>query len=215
MHEIPELIACEECDAVYHRLSLTSNEVALCLRCGAELERNIYYQSKRVLPLTIASLIVYFIANAFPIVELELQGLKNQTTLIGAVISLNREGMTWVSFIVLITTIIFPLIELLIMLYLFAPITQYRNQSTYNILLRWVQTFRRWGMIEVFLLGVIVALIKLSHLATVLPGIALWAFAALALLLAAVFSINPRYIWQMSMFEESTVFEKKEKANGE
>ena len=60
---------------------------------------------------------------------------------------------------------------------------------------RLVQAFRPWGMIEVFMLGVLVALVKLSHLAHVLPGIALWAFAVLTVLMATILSFDPRTLW--------------------
>jgi paraquat-inducible protein A len=50
-------------------------------------------------------------------------------------------------------------------------------------------------MVEIFLLGVIVAFVKLTSMATVVPGIALWAFGALAFALTAMFSFNPRCIY--------------------
>jgi len=62
-------------------------------------------------------------------------------------------------------------------------------------LLHLMQYVRPWGMIEVFLLGVLVALVKLSNIANVLPGVALWAFAALTIVLTVVVSFNPRYLW--------------------
>ena len=120
MQEVSDLIACEECDAVYSRISLGRNEAAFCRCCGVELERDMSSHSRRVLPLTIAGLFMYIIANAFPILEMELHGLVNQTTLIGSVLALNAEGMHLVAFLVLATTILFPLIQLLALIYLLA-----------------------------------------------------------------------------------------------
>ena len=76
----------------------------------------------QVLPLTVASLIMFIIANVFPIVAVELQGIPSQTTLLGAVLKLNGEGMPFVASAVLSTTILFPLFQLLILLYLFIPL---------------------------------------------------------------------------------------------
>ena len=56
-------------------------------------------------------------------------------------------------------------------------------------------------MVEVFLLGTIVAYVKLVKMATVVPGIALLAFGALTILLAAVLSFDPRHIWWMALQE--------------
>ena len=61
-----------------------------------------------------------------------------------------------------------------------------------------MQSLRPWGMIEVFLLGVLVAIVKLSSMATVVPGPALWAFVALTVLLTAVLSFDPRAFWEMA-----------------
>jgi len=66
-----------------------------------------------------------------------------------------------------------------------------------RLLLRLMQMVRPWGMVEVFLLGVLVALVKLSNMANVLPGVALWSFAALTILLTVVVSFNPRYLWHL------------------
>ena len=195
MHERPDLIVCEQCDAVYRKPLLAPAEIARCLRCEAELERHTGSRTERLLPLTVASLIMFVIANSFPIVEIEVQGMSNQTTLLGAVLSLGQEGMSLVALLVLATTILFPLLQLLILLYVLWPMRSARPGVKRLLLL--MQAVRPWGMVEVFLLGVLVALVKLSNMATVLPGVALWAFAALTILLTAVISFNTRYLWRL------------------
>ncbi len=170
-----------------------------CTRCGTELERHPGDQHKRILPLTVASLIMFAIANLFPIVEMELRGLRSQTTLAGAVVALSNEGMSLVAMLVLATTILFPLMQLLILLWLLVPLTRRTQPRGFALLVRTMQSLRPWGMIEVFLLGVLVALVKLSSMATVLPGPALWAFVALTVLLTAVLAFDPRGFWEMAM----------------
>jgi len=197
MQERPDLIICEECDAVHRRPVLGRAEVARCQRCGAELERDMGSRLQRLLPLTLASLIMFVIANSFPIVEIELQGLTGQTTLLGAVIALSQDGMSLVALLVLATTILFPLVQLLILMYLLLPKGHHVHRPGIRVLLRLMQAVRPWGMVEVFLLGVLVALVKLSNIADVLPGMALWAFAALTILLTVVVSFNPRYLWRL------------------
>jgi paraquat-inducible protein A len=201
MQEIPDLIACDECDAIHRRIAMDKNEIAFCGCCGAELERDMRFLGRRVLPLTIAGLFMYVIANIFPIVEMELQGIASRTTLLGAVFSLNSQEMPLVAFLVLVTTILFPLMQLLSLIYLFASITRSGYHPGFNLLARMIQTLRPWVMMEVFLLGAIVAFVKLTSMATVLPGVALWALGTLAILLASIFSFNPRYIWQISLPE--------------
>ena len=199
MQKVPDLIACEECDTIHRRLVLGYNEIALCSCCGAELERDMGSHGKRLLPLTIASLFMYIIANVFPIVEMELHGLASRTTIMGAVASLNAQGMPLVAFLVLATTILFPLFQLVSLVYLLVSINTTRHPPGLNLLVRMIQTLRPWVMVEVLLLGVIVAFVKLTNMAAVVPGPALWALGALALLLASVFSFNPRYMRRIAL----------------
>lgn len=203
MQEVPDLLACEECDAVHRRSTLDRKEVAFCSCCGAELERDMSAYGTSVLPLAIASLFMYVIANVFPIVEMELQGIASRTTLIGSVFFLNSEGMPFVASLVLATTVLFPLLQLLALIYLLVSAARSGYHPAFNLLARLLQTLRPWGMVEVFLLGVIVALVKLTNMATVIPGVALWAFGALTVLLAAVSSFNPRYIWRIALMKQA------------
>jgi paraquat-inducible protein A len=197
MRERAELIACEGCDAVYRRTPLRAREVAHCTRCGSELERHAGDPRRRILPLTVASLIMFVIANLFPIVEIELRGLRSQTTLTGAVIALTAEGMSVVALLVLATTILFPLLQLCILAWLLVPLARDRRAPGFAWLVRAMQSLRPWGMVEVFLLGVLVAIVKLSSMATVVAGPALWAFVALTVLLTSVLSFDPRGFWEL------------------
>lgn len=205
MQEVTDLIACEECDAIHCRLVLGHNEVALCGCCGAALERDMSVHSRRALPLTIASLLMFVIANVFPIVEMQFQGNVNQTTIIGAVFSLNAAQMPGVALLVLFTIILFPLMQLLAMMYLLVAVkrTEYHHPE-FNFVARLVQIVRPWAMVEVFLLGTLVAYVKLTSMATVVPGTALLAFGALTILLTAVLSFNPRHIWRMAVQDKGT-----------
>lgn len=202
MQKRPDLIVCEECDAVYRRPSLGHCEVARCLRCDAELDRNTGRRLERLLPLTVGALVLFVIANAFPIVTIELQGLTNDTTLAGAVLALARDGMSEVALLVAATTLLFPLIQMLVLFYLLLPSSRLQRPPGFVLLLRLMQLARPWGMIEVFMLGVLVALIKLSNMAEVIPGPALWSFGALTVLLTAVVSFNPRYLWHLCQQEQ-------------
>lgn len=195
MQEVPDLIACEGCDALYTRPVLRGREIARCARCGTELERHPGRKVERMLPLTIASLVLFAIANAFPIVEIELGGSTSQSTLIGAVIALATGGRGLVALIVLSTTILFPLLQLTVLFYLLMPSRTPGPPVGFDWLVRAIQSVRPWGMIEVFLLGVLVAIIKLSSMAIIVPGPALWAFVALTLLLTAILSFDPRGLW--------------------
>lgn len=197
MQARPDLIVCEQCDAVHRRALLKAGEIARCLRCGAELERDTGSRAQHLLPLTVTGLILFAIAHSFPIVAIELQGLSSTTTLLGAVMALYQEQMALVALLVLATTTVLPLTQLLILFYVLLPMSRHISRPALPFLLRLLYRVRPWAMVDVFLLGVLVALVKLSNMAKVLPGIALWAFAALTVVFTMVLSFPPRSLWRM------------------
>lgn len=191
-----KLIACRECGQLQRETELPPGGAASCCRCGALLYRNHAGSLDRPLALLLAAAIVFVLANAFPIVGIEAQGNRIATTLYGAVQTLWREEMHLIAGLVLFTAILAPAFELgitlavLVLLYVGAP---WRGLPW---LLRLVLALEPWSMIEVFMLGVLVSVAKLSHSATIVPGIALWAYAALMVLLAAATAaMNPHALW--------------------
>lgn len=198
MKQMRGLVVCEGCDAVYQRPALRPREIAHCQHCATELARHPGMQQRRLLPLAVACLILFAIANLFPIVEISLQGLRSQTTLAGAVLTLAGEGMQVVALLVLATTLLFPLLQLCALCYLLVPLARGQRPPGFAGLVGLLQALRPWGMIEVFMLGVLVAVIKLSGMASVVAGPALWAFIGLTVLLTVVVAFDPRGFWELA-----------------
>jgi paraquat-inducible protein A len=151
------------------------------------------------LALALAACIVFIIANAFPIAIIDAQGHENGSTLLGAVRLLWQQDMQLISVLVFLTTIIVPALELLVFSSLLLLLRLGHPLQTMRRLpraLRVVLHARPWSMIEVFMLGVLVSLVKLAHLASLSLGVALWAYGALMLLLAALSAtVDIRKIW--------------------
>jgi paraquat-inducible protein A len=190
------LIACHECDLLQRELNLPPGGTARCVRCKATLYRNRTASLDPALAYAIAGVILYVIANAFPVVGLQVKGEIVQTTLFGAARALYADGMKTLAALVLVTTVIAPLIELLAMLGLLLPLRFGRPSRHSARLFRAMRAIQPWRMVEVMMLGVLVALVKLAHMAEVIPGIALWSLAALVILLAAcVATFDPRPLW--------------------
>lgn len=191
-----DLLTCPRCDALHHRLPLRRGEKAVCRRCGSAIDRRHRLSPEQVLALVVAALLVYAIANAFPIVDLQVQGLSNSATLFGSVLALWSEGRWLMAVLVFATTQLFPLVDLLGMLALLLAATRARRRPAWFApLLRFILGLRPWGMTEVFMLGVVVSLVKLSGMAHILPGAALWAFSALTIIMAFILSFHPRQLW--------------------
>jgi len=189
------LIACPECDALHQRVSLSLGEAARCQRCGAVLYRRPRLRNEHVLALVLTALVALAIAHSFPIVALTLSGIPSSTTLIGSIHSLWGEGRPTMAVLVFATALLFPLLDLLSILSLLLS-NQIRLLAGWRApLSRFVRALRPWGMTEVFVLGVLVSLVKLSHIARVVPGVAMWAFAVAAVLLAVIGSFDLRSLW--------------------
>jgi paraquat-inducible protein A len=191
LNSAPNLIACHDCDLLQREPLLPPGGVAVCGRCGAVLYRNNPGNIERTLALTIAAAILFAISNAFPIVGIESQGNHNASTLFGAVLTLWDDHMELVAGLVFMTTMLVPALELVVMIFLLAA------PRPSPLVLRLVLAARPWAMVEVFMLGLLVSVQKLSHLATIVPGIALWSFGALMVLFAGLTAtFNANDLWR-------------------
>jgi paraquat-inducible protein A len=190
------IIACHECDLLLREVPLSPNGVALCRCCGAQLYRNTPDSLNRTLVFSLTAAILFIIANVFPILGIEIQGTRNATNLYGAVRSIWNQEMRMISSLVCVTTILIPAIELTMFIYLLLPLCLRRKPPGIALNLRILQSIKPWGMVEVFMLGVLVSLVKLTDSFSIIPGVALWAFGGLTLFFAAVAaSFNPRDVW--------------------
>lgn len=192
------LTACHECDLLQREPILPPGGIACCVRCNAVLFRHTPDLVDRGLAWTLAAAILFVVANFFPIVGLEVQGTLNATSLYGAVERIWDNDMQGVAALVFITTILIPAMEISLMLYLLLPLKYGWLPGETKLILRVLQSVRPWSMTQVFILGVLVALVKLAHLAHVVPGVALWAFGGLILsLTAAIANFNAHEVWKL------------------
>jgi paraquat-inducible protein A len=190
------LIACHECDLLQQSRALPMGGTARCARCGAVLYRRKRNSLDRVLALTIAGLILFTVANVYPFLTFRLEAQKQETTLVTGIIELYNQGMWIVAGVVLLTSILMPLLELTGTLYVLLPLKFNRRPWSLPLFFRMVRIFKPWGMMEVFMLGILVAFVKLSKMASIIPGMALYAFMLLIFVLAAsAASLDPHIVW--------------------
>lgn len=193
---IDNFIVCHECDQLQRKIALPPGGAATCCRCNALLYRNRRTTPASSLALLLAAAIVFVLANAFPIFSIEMHGIRNATTLFGAVQALWHKDMPLISALVLFTTILAPSVELSTFIGVLSLLHFRRGCWALPWLLRLMLALEPWSMIEVFMLGVLVSLVKLWHMMNIVPGIALWAYAALMVLLAAATAtLDARELW--------------------
>lgn len=190
------LIACHHCDLLHRVQPLAHGGVAQCMRCGTVLYRRKKDSLNRTLALTIAGLILFIVANTYPFLAMKSEGLVQETTLLAGVKELYTQNMWELAALVLFTTFLTPFIQISGMLYVLLPLKFNRLPWRLPVIFRFLQNIQPWGMMEVFMLGILVAIVKLAKMASIIPGIALYSFAALIIVLAgAVASLDPDIVW--------------------
>jgi paraquat-inducible protein A len=152
---------------------------------------------ERTRALAVAAAVLFVISNSFPFLTFDMQGRETETTLATGVSDLWQEGYGELAALVLATTIVAPLFQILLLLYLLLPLRYRRVVWRLPHAFRVLRRAQPWSMMEVFLLGILVAIVKLSGQASVVPGVALWSFGLLMLVLAgAVASFDPHVMWE-------------------
>lgn len=191
------LMACHECDLLQHIPRQRQGGRARCRRCDAVLHRSVRDSLDRTLALTFAGLILFIVANSFPFLAFKMQGQVTQTTLATGVIDLYHQGMWELALLVLLTSILVPLLQLLLLLYILLPIKFNRTPWKLAQAFRFLLSLGPWGMMEVFMLGILVSVVKLLDMAQIVPGLALWSFAILIFVLAgAAATLDPEIVWE-------------------
>jgi paraquat-inducible protein A len=152
--------------------------------------------------LALTCAVVFVLAIVFPLVSMNVHGDTVSTTLPRAVWALHEHDMTALALLVLVTTLLAPAIHIAAILTLLVCLRLRWGQHQFARLFRLAQTIRNWGMIDVLMLGILVSLVKLAAMATVVPGVALWSFAALLVLLTLLSSsVSSRDLWHWSQEE--------------
>jgi paraquat-inducible protein A len=198
------LIGCPHCDLMQRLPNLAPGASARCPRCDKELWRRREDALNRTLALTIAAALLYVIANSVPMLGLTIVGREASTTVLGGAEHLWQEGQEIVAGLVLLTAVIAPGLQIGLMLAIVLAALRERPPRWVGTLLRHQPTTRTWSMIEVMMLGVLVALVKIADYATVIPGMALFVLWVLVFLLAGMqASFDPRELWERIEWAEA------------
>lgn len=205
LSELPleKLVACHECDLLMRKPQLADGERAECPRCGFELYSHRHQVVRRSLALVIAALLLYVPANFMPIMRLNLLGQSTQDTVWSGVLSLYESGMRGVALVVFLCSMAIPLLKLLCQLAVLLSIRWDIGRSYGLLLYRIYHHLRDWGMLEVYLMGILVAIVKLRDLADLSLGLGLGCF--IGLLLVQVWlevTMSPHQMWEALAGEE-------------
>jgi paraquat-inducible protein A len=191
------VIACPDCDLLNQLPALAPGESASCMRCDATLSRNPKEGLDRGLAFTWTAVMLFVVANVFPFLSFGMEGVKTDTTLVSGIVGLYQQEMYFVAAVVGFTTVIVPTVVLAGLMYLLLPLQSGRCLPGAELLLRWMVSLRPWNMVEIFMIGIIVAAVKLHKMAALVPGVAAWSFMLLIFAFAFISAnIDLRVLWE-------------------
>lgn len=197
------LTACPQCDLMQYEVNLSAGEKALCSRCNALLYKNTAVHHNQEIAFTISAIVMLVIANLFPIATIVVQGQVIEATLFGIVQTLVMQQQNLLAILIFITLLLAPILEVLTMAYLLSQLKwgwpKHHIVHAYRLHL----TAKTWVLVDVFMLGVLVALVKLTPIVIVKVDIAVWAFAGLITLLTGLAqAFDARKIWSQIEFHQ-------------
>jgi paraquat-inducible protein A len=191
-----ERVACIQCDLLVALRELAGGERATCPRCGNLLASRTKNGLAGSLAFALAGAVLLVMANAFPFLALKASGLEHVMTLPRTALEIYREGYGAMAVIVFGVIVAVPGLMIGILI---ALLTALRRDSKApwlvpaGRLLFWLSP---WSMSEVFVIGVIVSLVKIGHMATVILGVSFWAYVAFAICFtAAMASLDRIAVW--------------------
>ncbi|MBV4537949.1 MULTISPECIES: paraquat-inducible protein A [Pseudomonas] len=197
MAHAAQFIICEHCDCVYEKVPLAKHQKTVCSRCAGVLQRYNGLTVQQRLALSITAAMLWLFANFYPVMSISMQGLKNSATLWDSVLALSQGPITFMAMVAAIAIIIAPAFQLVLLTWVLTFALAQRRAPGFKLAMRWLETLRPWSMLEVCLLGAMVAVFKLAGMLDVLPGIGLFALAALSLLLIRIAGRDVRDLWDL------------------
>ena len=192
-----ETVACPDCDLLQRVPTLPPPAKTRCPRCGALIASYLSDPLDRPLALSVAALIALIVANTAPLMGLEAVGREASTTIVGGVQEMWLSGREITAVLVAFAAIVAPASYIALMLAALVYVRRPPAPRWVGELMRGAQFVKPWAMLEVMLLGILVALIKIAELATVVPGVGIYAVGALVVLFAAIaVTFDPREVWR-------------------
>lgn len=192
-----QLAACHCCGLVHRLPAINDRSVACCRRCDAIIKHGVHPRSiNRTAALALAALLLYPIALWLPVMEIQRLGHQSQASIWSGTIGLLAEGHLFVGLAVLLFSVVAPIGKLVLIFGLCVGqgvIARQDRARAYRL----IELIGRWGMVDVLLVAILVAVVKLGDLVEVTPGPGVVVFGVvviLSLLASSVF--DPHAIWE-------------------
>jgi paraquat-inducible protein A len=190
------LHACHECDLLQQMPELHGSCKVCCGRCGAVMRRFRENTVDNTLALALSGLLLFVLANFFPFMTFEIAGDSQENNLITGVLELYKNDRLFLAALVLGTTIVFPLAVLIALSYVLLPLKMGRIVPGFARVTRAIESFQPWGMMEVYMLAVLVSIVKLKQMAEIGMEVGFIAFSCLIFVSTwALSALDAEVLW--------------------
>ncbi|MDO6562684.1 paraquat-inducible protein A [Amphritea sp. 1_MG-2023] len=196
-------LLCVDCE----KLHLLTQEGQHCDRCGARLHSRIPNSMTLSWASLIAAILLFLPANLLPVMTFKSFGQGEPNTILGGIIHLLEQDMLLIGLIVLIASIVVPALKMIAMIILLCTV-QFRlhtNLRQKALMFRIVEWIGRWSMLDIFVIGILVALVQLGNIAHIEGNDGATAFAVVVLLtMFSAIVFDTRMIWDSSVADLAT-----------
>ena len=192
-----DLVACGDCHLV-HVVPEPSVVEPSCARCGSLLQRRKKNSLSRAWAFLLAAVVLYVPANIYPIMTVYQFGRGEPDTILSGAAKLLESGMWPLALLVFVASVLIPILKILIIGYLLVSVQKRwaMNRVGRMRLYKLVEFVGRWSMVDVFMVSILIALVRLGNFAVIDPGVGAMAFGAVVVLtMLSSLSFDPRLIW--------------------
>jgi len=191
------LLACPDCDLLLPRIEAPGGHSSICPRCGKTINRGTADSIIKSLSLSIAGLLMYLPAILLPLMTMKSFGFSDSANILDSIVNFYVNGYYFVSFMVLISAVVFPLVLLTSIFVISVQLYRHRYPSYLTRLFRLYLHLEEWAMVEVYLLGIMVTIIKMGDSADISYNTGIFCFAGLVLLTITIATvIDVDFFWQ-------------------
>lgn len=190
------LTLCHDCDLIVNLPDVAAKQITRCPRCHANLPHNEHQGLQLPIAMSLAGLILVVPANTLPIMSLSILGKANANTMINGAFQLFEGGYWWMAFLVFACSVLAPVFILTLRFLVCLGVAFKISPAIVAPLLKSYQHITHWAMLDVYMLGILVAFVKMKDLGDLVTDLGLYSFVALLLLSSwstAVF--NAKALW--------------------
>jgi paraquat-inducible protein A len=180
--ELEQITACPGCDLLLENIEPAPGEKLCCPRCGEILKNPKKDSINRTLALSLTGLLLFPFAVFEPIMTLNAMGMQNSGNIFECVISTWKSGYMFVAVMVALSSIIFPLVKLILLAMVSLYLKLGRSSRYLPLMMRLYIHLDEWGMLEVYMIGLLVTIIKIGHMAKIQYDIGFFCFVGLLLM---------------------------------